>query len=209
MDALDYKKLCKDLYSPSATVCSVVDVPTLGFLTVCGEGDPNTCEAFSLAIEALYGFSYSIKMSPKKGPAPEGYIEYSVAPLEGLWTCKQGADFRVDGSKDKFVWKLMIMQPSFVNGPLMESFREALQKKKRDNPLIQEVKFETYTEGKSVQMMHIGPYDDEPATVVKMEAFAEGQGLRLGGPHHEIYLGDPRRSAPEKLKTIIRYPVIV
>ncbi|MBQ8568561.1 MAG: GyrI-like domain-containing protein [Oscillospiraceae bacterium] len=210
MDKLDYKKEYKDLYQPKTTP-SVIDVPEMLFIAVKGSGDPNTCAEYKEAMELLYGLSYSIKMSKMSGTQPEGYFEYVVPPLEGFWHSDEVA---FDGlnitDKTKFRWISMIRQPEFVTEQVFEAAKAALNKKK---PCLDTAKAELMrlTEGLCVQIMHKGAYDDEPASIVKMREFAEKNGFREdfsnGRYHHEIYLSDPRKCAPEKLRTVIRHPI--
>ena len=209
-EKLDYKKVYKDLYLPK-TKPSVIDVPEMIFIMVDGKGDPNTSEAYKTAMEILYGLSFGIKMSKMSGTQPEGYFEYVVPPLEGLWWGEDGYfDGRTITDKDKFCWTAMIRQPEFVTQEVFESAKKALQKKKPDLDLSP-ARLAKYTEGLCCQVMHIGPYDNEPAAIEKLEQFIADSGFvtDIGGNrlHHEIYLGDPRRTAPERLKTVIRHPV--
>lgn len=213
MAAIDFKKTEKALYSPG-TKPEIVDVPPMTFIMVDGKGDPNTSEAYASAINVLYGLSYTIKMSKKSGTEPSGYFDYVVPPLEGLWS-HADANFKGAGAviadKNQLIWTSMIRQPDFVTQDAFEAAKEALAKKKPELDLSL-ARLETYHEGLCVQMMHIGPYDDEPATVAAMDAFAAENGYAIdisdtGRRHHEIYLSDPRRTAPEKLKTVLRHPV--
>lgn len=210
MEKLDYKKEYKDLYQPKKTP-SVIDVPEMTFITVEGKGNPNACTEYKNALEILYGLSFTIKMSKMNGTQPEGYFEYTVPPLEGLWFC-DGIFF--DGmnvtDKDKFKWISMIRQPDFVTEKVFEQARTALSKKK---PQLDpnKAKLIKYTEGLCVQIMHIGSYDSEGESILKLKAFAEEKGYREDFSHsrlhHELYLSDPRRCAKEKLKTVIRHPI--
>ena len=210
MAAFDYKKEYKNLYLPD-TKPGIIDVQEMVFIMVDGKGDPNTSEAYKQALEVLYGLSYAIKMSKKGGAPPEGYFEYVVPPLEGLWW---GEDGYFDGTnvtdKSKFCWTAMIRQPEFVTREVFEFSKQALSKKKPDLDLSS-ARLESFTEGLCAQIMHIGPYDDEPETIGIMNRFVEESGYQndMGGGrrHHEIYLGDPRKTAPEKLKTVIRHPI--
>jgi len=208
MSVLDFKKEYKDLYAPSA-VPTLINVPVMRFIMVDGKGNPNDEEGeYSSAIELLYGLSYTIKMSPKSGPAPEGYFEYVVPPLEGLWWIDDNSmDFT---QKDKYLWTMMIRQPDFADETVFEAAKETLSRKKK-NPDLSKARFVTWQEGLCVQIMHIGPYEDEPASVAKIDAYIRENGLYddIGEArrHHEIYLGDPRKTAPEKRKTILRHPV--
>ncbi len=202
---IDYKKTEKELYLPKVTP-SVIDVPQMTFITVDGKGDPNISAEYTAAVELLYGFSYTIKMGSKS------ILEYVVPPLEGLWNVDD--DFKGGGDsisdKSKFIWTMMIRQPDFVTADVFEAAKFALAKKKL-NLDTSKAKLETITEGLCVQVMHIGSYDDEPATVAALDGFAIQNGYVLdindSRRHHEIYISDPRKSAPEKLKTVLRHPV--
>lgn len=207
--AFDYKKEYKDLYTPKAKP-SLIDVPEMLFLMVDGKGDPNTAPAYQEALELLYGLSYAIKMSKMSGTQPEGYFDYVVPPLEGLWwTAEGGYDGSKPGEKDKFLWTSMIRQPEFVTPDALEAARATLLKKRPGLP-VDKAWLQRWTEGLSVQILHVGPYDDEPVSVALMDAFLAGSGYRCDfsedRKHHEIYLGDPRKTAPEKRKTVIRHP---
>lgn len=209
-EAIDFKKQNKELYMPSAAP-GLVAVPTMRFLMVDGQGDPNTSRAYAEALNALYALSYTIKMSKMGGQLPPGYFDYVVPPLEGLWwSLEENFDWTGGYDKSKFTWTSMIRQPDFVTPEVLEQtkFTAAKKKPEVDTSLV---RLEEYAEGLCVQAMHIGPYDDEPATIRKMDAFALERGyvvdLSPARRHHEIYLGDPRKTAPEKLKTVIRHPV--
>lgn len=210
MDKLDYKKEYKDLYQPK-TKPSVIDVPEMIFIAVDGEGDPNTCGEYKTALEILYGLSFAIKMSKMNGTQPEGYFEYVVPPLEGLWYA-DGVNFNGLNvtDKSKFKWVSMIRQPEFVTDEVFVAAKTSLQKKKPDLDLSK-ARLMKFKEDLCVQIMHKGAYDDEPSSIRLMQQFAKENGYaedfsenRL---HHEIYLSDPRRCAPEKLKTVIRHPI--
>lgn len=202
---IDYKNTEKELYLPK-TAPSVIDVPQMSFITVDGNGDPNTSAEYAAAIELLYGLSYTIKMSNKS------IMDYVVPPLEGFWSVAD--DFKGGGAKisdkGKFLWTMMIRQPDFVTAGIFEAAKTALVKKK-PNIDASKAKLETIAEGLCVQVMHIGSYDDEPATVAALDEFAIQNGYVLDFSkvrrHHEIYLSDPRKSAPEKLKTVLRHPI--
>ena len=206
METFDYKTAYKHLYLPSAKEPSLVEVPPMKFAMVDGQGDPNTSQAFQDAIGALYGVTYTIKMLPKKKIVPPGYVIYNIPPLEGLWWLENGKPFSFDVPKDDYRWTVMIMQPAFVTQELVDKAVED-QFKKKGNPAFNILRFEEFGEGKAVQIMHIGPYGDEPASLAKMEEFADRQGYRFHGKHHEIYLRDPRRTKPQKLRTVLRYAV--
>ncbi|MDE6762765.1 MAG: GyrI-like domain-containing protein [Oscillospiraceae bacterium] len=210
MEKLDYKKEYKDLYRP-AEKPSLIDVPEMVFIAVDGAGDPNTCPAYKEAMEMLYGLSFAIKMSKMDGSQPEGYFEYVVPPLEGLWFA-DGISF--DGlnitDKNKFKWISMIRQPEFVTVQVFETAREKLAKKKPALDL-NKARLMKYTEGLCVQIMHKGAYDDEPRSIELIKKFAAENGYTEDFSdsryHHEIYLSDPRKCAPERLRTVIRHPV--
>lgn len=210
MEKLDYKKEYKDLYQPTSKP-SIIEVPEMLFITVEGSGDPNTSATYQEAMEILYGLSFTIKMSKMSGTQPAGYFEYVVPPLEGLWYTDEGCFDGVNVTdKNLFRWISMIRQPEFVTEEVFEMAKEALTKKKPELDLSN-AKFIRLEEGLCVQAMHRGPYDNEPETIEKMKQYVKENGYeedfsdtRL---HHEIYLSDPRRCAPERLRTVIRHPV--
>ena len=209
-NSFDFKKEYKDLYMPK-TQPTIVNVPQMPFIMIDGKGDPNTCEEYKTALEVLYGLSYSIKMSKMNGTQPAGYFEYVVPPLEGLWWID--GDF-FDGinilDKSKFCWTSMIRQPDFVTDEVFEQAKKVLSKKKPKIDLSL-ARLEHYTEGECAQIMHLGSYDTESESILKMEEFITSSGYKndisATRKHHEIYLGDPRKTAPEKLKTVIRHPI--
>lgn len=205
--AYDFKKEYKELYVP-ATEPGIVRVPVMNYLAVRGKGDPNEeGGAYKRALEQLYGVAYTLKMSYKGDYRIEGFFEYVVPPLEGLWWGEEG---EIDyAHKEGFCFISMIRLPDFVTEKDVEwAISEATRKKKMD---FSQVEFFRYEEGLCVQCMHIGPYDDEPATIRAMVDFAGSQGYAIAldeyRRHHEIYLGDPRKTAPDKLKTVLRYPI--
>jgi hypothetical protein len=203
MEKVDYKKELKQLYKPSAKKVEVVEVPQLNYLMIDGEGNPNTSQSFQDAIDVLYPLSYTLKFMVKRG---EIGIDYGVLPLEGLWWVDDMSLFSVE-NKDDWKWTLMIMQPDLV---INEMVQEAIgQVKVKKNPAsLSLVRFESLHEGKVAQIMHIGPFSEEGPTVEKVHAFIEKSASRRRGKHHEIYLSDNRRAAPEKWKTIIRQPML-
>lgn len=202
MQKIDLKKELKHLYKPPAKYIEIVDVPQMNYLMIDGEGDPNTAQSFQEAIEALYSLSYTLKFMIKKG---EQQIDYSVMPLEGLWWTDNMSQFST-ADKSNWKWTLMIMQPDFINSDLIHIAKTDVRKKK--NPVaLPKMRFESYTEGKAAQMMYIGPFAEEGPTIEKIHAFIREKGAVLQGKHHEIYLSDFRKTAPEKLKTIIRQPM--
>jgi hypothetical protein len=200
---LDYKKVNKDLYSPSAKEVSIVDVPAMNFLMIDGQGDPNS-KLFQQVVEALYAVAYTIKMMPKKGPLPKGNIEYVVPPLEGLWWI-EGGGWDIE-HREKWLWTAMIRQPDFVTKESVQQARTHAAKKK-SSPLIAKVRFESFREGMSAQIMHIGPFATEGPTIQRIFACMETNGYKPRGKHHEIYLSDPRKAEPGKMKTVLRHPM--
>lgn len=210
MAAFDFKKEYRDLYLPK-TAPILIDVPTMVFLCVDGAGDPNTCAAYREALELLYGLSYSIKMSKMDGTQPAGYFDYVVPPLEGFWSVDgAGFDGRNVTDKARFQWTAMIRQPEFVTPQVLEQAKAVLRRKKPELDLSRAY-LETITEGLCAQVMHVGPYDSEPSTLDRLDRFIREAGYRPdlsdSRRHHEIYLGDPRRTAPEKLRTVLRHPI--
>lgn len=200
MAKLDLKKELRNLYdAPKDPV--LVTVPPMNYLMVDGEGDPRNSIAYQQAIEALYGLSFTIKFMLKK----EAGIDYSVLPLEGLWWSDDMDSFILD-ARDKWLWAAMVMQPEMVT-PEHVAWATAELTRKKDPPALPQVRFERFDEGPSAQIMHFGPYAEERPTIERLHAFIEEQGFELTGKHHEIYLGDPRKAQPEKLRTIIRQPV--
>jgi hypothetical protein len=198
---IDYKKEWKHLYKPSAKEPVLVDVPPMNFLMLDGHGDPNHSPLFQDAMSTLYPLAYALKFTVKKALG----IDYAVMPPEGLWWVPDMSQFSL-ARKDEWLWTLMIMQPAQVTPELVEQQRAEVAAKKQP-PLIDQVRFETYHEGLSVQLMHIGPYDAEAPNIARMHAFAEEQGYTRHGKHHEIYLNDANRTAPERLKTVLRQPI--
>lgn len=203
MNKLDLKKRYKELYNPSADVPVVLEVPAMQFLMIDGVGNPNTAPAYQEAILALYGVSYTVKFMMKK----EQGLDYSVMPLEGLWWgTAPGETYFSERDKDTWQWTMMIMQPDFVNAEMVaEGIRRTAAKK--NLPALEKLRFAPFGEGWVVQVMYVGPYAHEGAAVEHMHQYALAQGYELTGKHHEIYLGDPRSTAPEKLKTVLRNPV--
>ena len=205
--AFDFKKEYKEFYIPPVTP-TLVDVPPANYIAVSGTGNPNDeGSEYKDSIGLLYGIAFTIKMSKKGGRQIKGYFDYVVPPLEGLWWSENG---EVNNAhKEAFHFISMIRLPEFVTRADFDwAVAEATRKKKTD---FSKVEFFHYEEGRCVQCMHIGPFDSEPITIGKMKAFAEQQGLSIAMDdvrrHHEIYLSDPRKTAAEKLKTVIRYPV--
>ncbi len=203
MSKTDFKKELRHLYQPSSREFSVVEVPPLSFLMVDGHGDPNKVPEYRHAVEALYAVAYRLKFLSKK----ELGQDYVVPPLEGLWWAADMATFTVRRDKDAWDWTMMIMQPDWIGRPMLEA-AHAQVAKKGEQPALGKLRLETYNEGLCVQILHIGSYEDEAPTLHRMHhEFIPKRGYEMSGKHHEIYLSDPRRTAPEKLKTVLRQPV--
>jgi len=201
MTKIDLKKHLKHLYKPSAKEVTAVDVPNMNFLMIDGRGNPNASKQYAEAIEALYGLAYALKFKIKKG---EMGIDYGVMPLEGLWWADDMSQFNVN-NKEVWNWTMMIMQPEYVTAKLVAEAMSEVGKKKKLTALGK-TRFESYGEGSAAQIMHVGPYADEGPTIAKLHEFITRLGRQACGKHHEIYLGDPRKTAPAKLQTVIRQP---
>ena len=207
--AFDFKKEYKEFYMPKNKP-SIIDVPAMNYIAVRGKGDPNEEGGdYKKAIEILYSVAYTIKMSKKGTHEIEGYFDFVVPPLEGFWWQDgvEGVDY---SDKSSFNWISVIRMPVFVTKEEFEwAVKESEKKKGID---CSKAEFITITEGECVQMMHIGPYDDEPATVAVMDDYIKKMGYKNDFSatrlHHEIYLSDVRKTAPEKLKTVIRHPIV-
>ncbi len=201
MEKVDLKKDLKHLYQPSAKEVVELEVPTMNFLMVDGEGDPNTSQVYSDAIEVLFMVSYAVKFMVKKGTPG---IDCGVMPLEGLWWADDMSRFAAN-DKSCWKWTMMIMQPSFATPESIESAIAEVKKKK--NPTaISRLRLEAFSEGRCAQVLHIGPFSEEGPTIEKVHQFVHSRG-RLTGKHHEIYLSDIRKADPSKWKTIIRQPM--
>lgn len=206
MANLDLKKDLKHLYNPSAKTIEMVDVPPMAFLMIDGAGDPNTSEEYSDAVSSLYALAYGIRAISKAA----GTI-YTVMPLEGLWWWED-MDAHAEGfsltARDKadFLWTMMILQPEHISAEMVEEARDIVRKKKNP-PCLDSIRFETYHEGEAGQIMHIGAYADEGPTIQRLHTHLQEQGYSLTGKHHEIYLSNPDRVEPARLKTVIRQPV--
>lgn len=197
---IDFKKELKELYAPSAKEISVVKVPRLNFLSIDGKGNPNTSQEYQEAIEALYPVAFKIKFTSKK----ELGKDYAVMPLEGLWWAKDMSKFSLENKSD-WLWKAIIMQPEFITQKIYQKAVEEV-KAKKNLPGLDKIKFETLEEGLSAQILYIGSYADEKPTIDSIHDFIKSQGGAMTQKHHEIYLSDPRKTAPDKLKTVIRQP---
>lgn len=212
MTKLDLKKQLKHLYLPSAKEVTVVDVPSMNFLMIDGQVEPGLTPgespSFIDAVGALYGLSYTLKFMSKRCPVDP--IDYGVMALEGLWTTPEGGADHT--TSDQWRWTLMIMQPDHISQDMfaeaVTTMRRKHEKQERDTRSLDQVRLESFQEDLCVQIMHIGPYAEETRTLAKMSAFAEAHGYVFRGPHHEIYLGDPRTAKPENLKTVLRHAVV-
>ncbi len=202
MQTLDLKKQLKPFLSPSADRPQIVDVPEMQFLMIDGRGYPGTSQEYKDALSALYSLAYGIKFTLKKGPAA---IDYPVMASEGLWWVEDMSLFSME-RKDEWQWTMMIMQPDVVTQELFDRMLSETMKKK-PLPGLERLRLERFHEGLCAQIMHIGPYSAEGPNIQKLHHFIADNGYRLCGRHHEIDLGDPNRSAPEKLRTIVRQPM--
>jgi hypothetical protein len=200
MEKIDLKKDLKHLYQPSSKVVAQVNVPTMNYLMIDGEGDPNTSQTYADAVETLFMVSYVVKFKVKKTAA----IDYTVMPLEGLWWTDDMSRFTVE-DKSNWKWTMLILQPDFVARETIESAIGELKKKKNPN-VIAKVRFEAFSEGKCAQILHVGPFSEEGPTIVKVHQYIDSS-RKLTGKHHEIYLSDIRKANPAKWKTIIRQPM--
>ncbi len=195
----EWKKQEKDLYLPKDSP-TVITVPRQKFFAIKGKGDPNGA-GFSERVSVLYSLAYAVRMMPKSGFTPDGYFEYTVYPLEGVWENTDASD------KGSFIYTIMIRQPGFVTAEISEKAFETTSRKK-PHPLLDEAFFCEMEDGLSVQMLHIGDYDNEPASFAKMQAFMSESGLvRSSNNHREIYLSDPAKTDRDTLKTVLRYNV--
>jgi hypothetical protein len=201
----EWRKEEKNLYIPKQKP-ELVEVPKQKFFMIKGEGNPNG-EEFSERIGVLYSLAYAVRMMPKQGYTPEGYFEYTVYPLEGIWDLTEEGRKLDTLNKDELVYTIMIRQPEFVTKEVVDRAFETVRKKK-PHPLLDEVILDTMEDGLSVQMLHVGPYDDEPESFKAMQEFAVNNNLeRVSMLHREIYLSDFRKVEPERLKTVLRYMV--
>ena len=202
MEKVDFKKKLKHLYKPTTRKVEIVEVPPMNFLMVDGIGDPNTSQSFSDAIEALFPLAYTLKFMIKKGDTG---IDYGVLPLEALWWADDMSAFTA-GNKDTWKWTLMIMQPELITREMIKEAMTEVERKK--NPVsLPLIRFESFEEGKVAQTLHIGPFSEEGPTIERIHLFIEDEGSQRTGKHHEIYLSDIRRAAPEKWKTVVRQPM--
>jgi len=203
MNKTDYKKELSSLYAGKPGVFTAVTVPPMQFIMIDGHGDPNTSQEYIDAVQVLYPVAYTLKFMCKK----ELEQDYGVMPLEGLWWTENMADFNME-DKSNWLWTAMIMQPAIITKDMFDRAVQQVADKKAP-AAIGKIRLETYDEGRAAQVMYVGPYAGEGPTIMQLHAFIREQGGELTATnkhHHEIYLGDPRRVAPEKLKTIIRQP---
>jgi hypothetical protein len=202
LEKLDLKEQWKHLYQPPLGEITTVTVPPLTYLMVDGEGDPNRSKSFEQAVEALYSLSCTLKFSLKKSPRA---IDYGVMPLEGLWWADDPRAF-MQADKSAWKWTAMILQPEFITRANIDAAFDEVRRKKNPTALDR-VRFEALDEGESVQTLYLGPFSEEGPTIQRMHDAIHAAGKQLHGKHHEIYLSDPRRTAPAKLRTILRQPM--
>lgn len=201
MDKIDFRKAHKALYQPPTGVFVRIDVPAMQFVMIDGAGDPNISPTYKTAVEWLYAVSYALKFAAKAALAKD----YVVPPLEGLWWADDPASF-VARRKGEWRWTMMVMAPDFIGRAMFEAACAKAAKKLGTAP--DSLRLESYAEGMSLQTMHVGSYDEEGPVLARLHAeIMPSQKLTFNGPHHEIYLGDPRRTEPARLKTILRQPV--
>lgn len=203
MRKIDFKKELKHLYAPGKSDFVVVQVPPMSFLQIDGHGDPNTAVEYQEALEALYAAAFKIKFMSKK----ELGRDYVVPPLEGLWWAQDMGSFTSQRDKSAWDWTMMIMQPEWITSDMYHSAVSEVSAKKV-LPALHKLEFLTCDEGLSVQILHLGSYDDEGPTILRMHSeWMPANGYAENGKHHEIYLSDPRKTAPEKLRTVLRQPI--
>jgi hypothetical protein len=202
MSKVDFKKTLKHLYNPPKKFV-LVEVPEMQFLMIDGEGDPNQAQEYKDALEALYSVAYKVKFISKKSLEKD----YTVPPLEGLWWADDMDTFAIKRDKSQWKWTMMIMTPDWIISTMINQAIDQVRHAK--NPIsLEKVRLETYQEGLSVQIMHVGSFDDEAPVLDEMhKIFIPQNGYIVNGLHHEIYLSDPRRVVPEKLKTVLRQPI--
>jgi hypothetical protein len=201
MRKVDLKKELKEYYLASAKEVRQVHVPAFRYLMIDGEGDPNTSQDYAEAVAALFSVAYTAKFMVKKGPLA---IDYGVMPLEGLWWAQDLSAFAAN-ARNEWLWTMMILQPDFVSDAVIAEAMSTVQKKKQ-LPALAKLRLETFTEGPCAQLLHLGPFTEEGPTIARLHAWIDTHSQRRG-KHHEIYLSDIRRAAPEKWKTIIRQPM--
>lgn len=202
MAKINLVKERKDLYNPSGKKPAIIDVPAMNFLMIDGSGNPNNSPEYSDAVSSLYGLAYALKFKIKKS---DGGVDYAVLPLEGLWWADDMTQFNME-DRHLWRWTMMIRQPEFVTQEILDATIPEVRKKKNP-PKLDQIRFESYHEGLSTQIMHTGPYADEPPVIAALHEFIAESGYDLRGKHHEIYLKDPTRTKPENLKTVLRQPI--
>jgi hypothetical protein len=201
MVKVDFKQELKALYNPPKGDFSIIEVPTMQFLMLDGHGDPNTAQEYQDALAALYGVAYTVKFISKKAGQ-----DYVVPPLEGLWWAESMDFFSTNRDKNTWDWTMMIMQPDWITQDIVDQAVTQVQDK--NLVAVPLLRLETYAEGLSAQILHIGSYDDEGPTLLRLhQSWLPENGYIENGKHHEIYLSDPRRTAPDKLKTVLRQPI--
>ena len=201
----EWKKHAKELYMPKNKV-ELLTIPEFKFFMIKGKGNPND-EQFSEAISVLYSLSYAVKMMPKNGVTPDGYFDYTVFPLEGVWDISEKGKLQNTLDKNEFLFTIMIRQPDFVTEEIAIKAIEIV-KKKKPHPLLENVTFGSMNDGLCVQMLHVGSYDDEPSSFAMMKEYCEQNNLkRITEIHREIYITDARKTEISKLKTVLRYRV--
>lgn len=202
----EYDALLKALYMGVKQVEEEIEIPPVKIIAVSGN-EPPASKQYQTAIACLYGIDYTLKMGLKFGklPKPKGYFDYKVGGLETLWWSKKGTEIEIS-NPETLRWKAYLMVPQFVDQKLFTQATAMAKEKKPEIP-YENASFEEIDEGRSIQMLNIGPYDKEMPTIEALHKYAKGHGFKISGKHHEIYISDPRRTKPEKLKTVIRYPV--
>jgi hypothetical protein len=207
VETIDLRNQMKDLWNPPVGKVVLVTVPAMPYLTIEGTGNPNTSKAFQEAIQALYSAAYTMKFGAKAA----GVADWKVTPLEALWSTASGrdvsdADFVAEAGAN-IAWKALLMQPSVVTVEMLEQAKAEVVRKKKDVPALGRLRLETWSEGLCVQTMYVGSYDGERPTIEMMHVWMTANGYRARGRHHELYISDPNRTAPEKMRTILRLPV--
>ncbi len=203
MEKVDFKKTMRHLYLPSSKDFELIEIPPMNFLMIDGKGNPNTSLAYQEALEALYSMSYTLKFASKN----ELGRDYTVPPLEGLWWAEDMESFIKPDAKDDWLWTSLMMVPDWITPEMVDQAREQAASK-RELPALERLRFELFDEGLSVQILHIGPFSAEGPTIARLhQEYLPQNNLKENGHHHEIYLSDPRRVAPEKLRTVLRQPV--
>jgi hypothetical protein len=200
MEKIDLKKSFKEFYKVSSTEVAFIKVPSIKFLMIDGKGSPAE-PGYAAAVQALYSVAYTMKFAAKQ----DGY-DYTVMPLEGLWWADDMAAF-VDGRQEEWLWTAMIATPDFATQVMMANAKKAVREKKGELPRLDDIRLRDFTEGPAAQITHIGSYESEGPTIAKLHTWILDNGYELTGKHHEIYLNDPGRTAPDKVKTIIRQPI--